>query len=49
MVTSVPWQLRSSQGAEERLDHRAIPGAVRMGGVALPPPRPAERAPSDSS
>jgi len=33
MVTSVPWQLRSSQGAEERLDHRAIPGAVRMGGL----------------
>jgi hypothetical protein len=38
MVTSVPWQLRSSEGVEERLDHRAIPGAVRMGAGALTPP-----------
>jgi len=35
MVTSVPWQLRSSEGAEERRVHRAIPGAVRMGDVSL--------------
>jgi amino acid transporter len=38
MVTSVPWQLQSSQGAEERLDHRAIPGAVRMGAGAMTRP-----------
>jgi amino acid transporter len=33
MVASVPWQLRSSQGQEERFegDPSAMPGAVRMG------------------
>lgn len=33
MVASVPWQLRSSEGQEDRLeaDPSAVPGAVRMG------------------
>ena len=35
MVASVPWQLQSSDGAEQRLDG-AAPGAARRGGPALP-------------
>ncbi|MEI2775423.1 MAG: APC family permease [Tetrasphaera sp.] len=31
MVASVPWQLRSSEGQEDRLDSGAVPGSVRMG------------------
>ena len=33
MVASVPWQLRSSEGQEERLasDGSSAPGSVRMG------------------
>jgi amino acid transporter len=33
MVTSVPWQLSSSRGAEARLDSAAAPGDVRRGAV----------------
>lgn len=31
MVSSVPWQLASSEGAEERLDDRPVVGGVRRG------------------
>lgn len=31
MVATVPWQLRSSEGAEERLDARPVAGDVRRG------------------
>ncbi|WP_426566720.1 APC family permease [Angustibacter sp. McL0619] len=31
MVASVPWQLQSSEGYEERLEGRPAPGAVRRG------------------
>ncbi|MBP6996991.1 MAG: APC family permease [Phycicoccus sp.] len=33
MVSSVPWQLASSEGAEERLDDRPVVGDVRMGNM----------------
>ncbi len=31
MVSTVPWQLQSSEGVEERLDHRPAAGDVRRG------------------
>ncbi|MGN6333781.1 MAG: APC family permease [Motilibacteraceae bacterium] len=40
MVTSVPWQLRSSEGAEERQAAAAVAGSVRRGDLG-PSPRAA--------
>jgi amino acid transporter len=44
VVASVPWQLKSSHGMEERLDGDG-PGQVRRGGTAGEPPPPAAAAP----
>ncbi len=32
MVSTVPWQLQSSEGVEERMDHRRAAGDIRRGG-----------------